>query len=227
MNHNHHLCLGFHLRNNNHNLRQHHRQLCHQSQACNHPHHDVEAEHDVQVKPLVQWEKLDMSSLERRKLCCSVTFHAVSFSRHSFPLSSIFSQYFFSPLSLTFHRPGRHHLCCLVALCFNRQVRRGSPKYEYRISSIEYQVSSIEYRVLRIDYWVLSPNYWKFCRLLWHTLVMVWTSTISANVYCFWIHRWPRETNCVSYNDVLGHRCREYYYINKVFVFYYRTSQQQ
>ena len=152
MNHNHHLCLGFHLRNNNHNLRQHHRQLCHQSQACNHPHHDVEAEHDVQVKPLVQWEKLDMSSLERRKLCCSVTFHAVSFSRHSFPLSSIFSQYFFSPLSLTFHRPGRHHLCCLVALCFNRQVRRGSPKYEYRISSIEYQVSSIEYRVLRIDY---------------------------------------------------------------------------
>jgi len=30
------------------------------------------------VKPLVQWEKLDMSSLERRKLCCSVTFHAVA-----------------------------------------------------------------------------------------------------------------------------------------------------
>ena len=30
------------------------------------------------MKPLVQWEKLDMSSLERRKLCCSVTFHAVS-----------------------------------------------------------------------------------------------------------------------------------------------------
>ena len=40
-----------------------------------HHHHDYY--HD-QVKPLVQWEKLDMSSLERRKLCCSVTFHAVS-----------------------------------------------------------------------------------------------------------------------------------------------------
>ena len=151
MNHNHYLCVGFHLRNNNHNLRQRHRQLCHQSQDCNHPHHDVEAEHDVhhdveadhdvQVKPLVQWEKLDMSSLERRKLCCSVTFHAVSFPRHSFPLSSIFSQYYFSPLSLTFHRPGRHHLCCLVALCFNRQVRKASPKYR----SIEYRVLSIEH----------------------------------------------------------------------------------
>ena len=40
-------------------------------------HHHHHCHHD-QVKPLVQWEKLDMSSLERRKLCCSVTFHAVS-----------------------------------------------------------------------------------------------------------------------------------------------------
>jgi len=30
------------------------------------------------VKPLAEWEKLDMSSLERRKLCCSVTFHFVA-----------------------------------------------------------------------------------------------------------------------------------------------------
>jgi len=30
------------------------------------------------VKPLTEWEKLDMSSLERRKLCCSVTFHLVA-----------------------------------------------------------------------------------------------------------------------------------------------------
>ena len=76
----------------------------------------------------------------------------VSLDWHSFPLSSIFSQYYFSPLSLTFHRPGRHHLCCLVALCFNRQVRMASPKYR----SIEYWVLSIEYRVLSIDYRVLS-----------------------------------------------------------------------
>lgn len=27
-----------------------------------------------------QWEKLDMSSMERRKLACSVTFHAVAFT---------------------------------------------------------------------------------------------------------------------------------------------------
>ena len=31
-----------------------------------------------QVKPFCQWEKLDMSSLERRKLFCSVTFHMVA-----------------------------------------------------------------------------------------------------------------------------------------------------
>jgi E3 ubiquitin-protein ligase MARCH1/8 len=30
------------------------------------------------VKPLCQWEKLDMSSLERRKLFCSVTFHIIA-----------------------------------------------------------------------------------------------------------------------------------------------------
>lgn len=30
------------------------------------------------VKPLSEWEKLDMSSLERRKLCCSITFHLVA-----------------------------------------------------------------------------------------------------------------------------------------------------
>ncbi len=30
------------------------------------------------MKPFCQWEKLDMSSLERRKLLCSVTFHAVA-----------------------------------------------------------------------------------------------------------------------------------------------------
>ena len=30
------------------------------------------------VKPLTEWEKLDMSSLERRKLCCSITFHLVA-----------------------------------------------------------------------------------------------------------------------------------------------------
>ena len=32
----------------------------------------------TQVKPLTEWEKLDMSSLERRKLCCSITFHMVA-----------------------------------------------------------------------------------------------------------------------------------------------------
>lgn len=32
----------------------------------------------LQVKPFCQWEKLDMSSLERRKLLCSVTFHLVA-----------------------------------------------------------------------------------------------------------------------------------------------------
>ena len=31
-----------------------------------------------QVKPFCQWEKLDMSSLERRKLLCSVSFHLVA-----------------------------------------------------------------------------------------------------------------------------------------------------
>ena len=31
-----------------------------------------------QVKPFCQWEKLDMSSIERRKLLCSVTFHVVA-----------------------------------------------------------------------------------------------------------------------------------------------------
>ena len=51
----------------------HHHHDHHQHHHHNHHHH-----HHDQVKPLVQWEKLDMSSLERRKLCCSVTFHAVS-----------------------------------------------------------------------------------------------------------------------------------------------------
>ena len=31
-----------------------------------------------QVKPFCQWEKLDMTALERRKLLCSVTFHVVA-----------------------------------------------------------------------------------------------------------------------------------------------------
>ena len=31
-----------------------------------------------QVKPFCQWEKLDMTALERRKLFCSVTFHVVA-----------------------------------------------------------------------------------------------------------------------------------------------------
>jgi E3 ubiquitin-protein ligase MARCH1/8 len=30
------------------------------------------------VKPLNEWEKLDMSSLERRKMFCSLTFHLVA-----------------------------------------------------------------------------------------------------------------------------------------------------
>ena len=34
--------------------------------------------YSLQVKPLSEWEKLDMSSLERRKLCCSITFHIVA-----------------------------------------------------------------------------------------------------------------------------------------------------
>ena len=32
----------------------------------------------LQVKPFCQWEKLDMTALERRKLFCSVTFHVVA-----------------------------------------------------------------------------------------------------------------------------------------------------
>ena len=32
----------------------------------------------LQVKPFCQWEKLDMTALERRKLFCSVTFHIVA-----------------------------------------------------------------------------------------------------------------------------------------------------
>ena len=32
----------------------------------------------LQVKPFSQWEKLDMSSLERRKLLCSVSFHLIA-----------------------------------------------------------------------------------------------------------------------------------------------------
>ena len=32
----------------------------------------------LQVKPFCQWEKLDMTDLERRKLFCSVTFHIVA-----------------------------------------------------------------------------------------------------------------------------------------------------
>ena len=30
------------------------------------------------MKPFSQWEKLDMSSLERRKLLCSVSFHLIA-----------------------------------------------------------------------------------------------------------------------------------------------------
>lgn len=30
------------------------------------------------VKPLTEWEKLDMSGMERRKLCCSITFHMIA-----------------------------------------------------------------------------------------------------------------------------------------------------
>ena len=32
----------------------------------------------MQVKPFCQWEKLDMTSIERRKLFCSVTFHIIA-----------------------------------------------------------------------------------------------------------------------------------------------------
>nr|CAG4638063.1 EOG090X0DX7 [Chydorus sphaericus] len=34
----------------------------------------------TKIKPFKEWEKLDMSSMERRKLACSVTFHAVAFT---------------------------------------------------------------------------------------------------------------------------------------------------
>nr|CAG4648258.1 EOG090X0DX7 [Moina brachiata]SVE93270.1 EOG090X0DX7 [Moina brachiata] len=34
----------------------------------------------TKIKPFKEWEKLDMSSMERRKLVCSVTFHAVAFT---------------------------------------------------------------------------------------------------------------------------------------------------
>jgi len=34
----------------------------------------------TKIKPFKEWEKLDMSSMERRKLICSVTFHAVAFT---------------------------------------------------------------------------------------------------------------------------------------------------
>nr|CAG4641217.1 EOG090X0DX7 [Eulimnadia texana] len=34
----------------------------------------------TKVKPLKEWEKLDMSRMEQRKLACSVTFHAVAFT---------------------------------------------------------------------------------------------------------------------------------------------------
>ena len=30
------------------------------------------------MKPLTQWEKLDMSGMERRKLCCSISFHMIA-----------------------------------------------------------------------------------------------------------------------------------------------------
>jgi len=32
----------------------------------------------TKVKPLTEWEKLDMSGMERRKLCCSISFHLVA-----------------------------------------------------------------------------------------------------------------------------------------------------
>ena len=32
----------------------------------------------LQVKPFLDWERLDMTGLERRKLCCSVTFHIIA-----------------------------------------------------------------------------------------------------------------------------------------------------
>nr|CAG4635075.1 EOG090X0DX7 [Alona affinis] len=34
----------------------------------------------TKIKPFKEWEKLDMSAMERRKLACSVTFHAVAFT---------------------------------------------------------------------------------------------------------------------------------------------------
>nr|CAG4652181.1 EOG090X0DX7 [Triops cancriformis] len=34
----------------------------------------------TKVKPFKEWEKLDMSPLERRKLACSVSFHAIAFT---------------------------------------------------------------------------------------------------------------------------------------------------
>ena len=30
------------------------------------------------VKPLSEWEKLDMSGMEKRKLCCSISFHMIA-----------------------------------------------------------------------------------------------------------------------------------------------------
>ena len=35
-------------------------------------------DNDIQVKPLTEWEKLDMTSMEKRKMCCSLTFHMVA-----------------------------------------------------------------------------------------------------------------------------------------------------
>ena len=80
--HRHHHCRYRHY----HHCRRHHRHRhCHRHDRHHHHHrHD-----DDQVKPLVQWEKLDMSSLERRKLCCSVTFHAVSILINSIILMMI------------------------------------------------------------------------------------------------------------------------------------------
>jgi len=34
----------------------------------------------TKIKPYKEWEKLNMSAMERRKLACSVTFHAVAFT---------------------------------------------------------------------------------------------------------------------------------------------------
>ena len=68
--------LAIHQRGKVQNMQTYFSEKTHQRiiQYTHHHHHC----HHGQVKPLVQWEKLDMSSLERRKLCCSVTFHAVS-----------------------------------------------------------------------------------------------------------------------------------------------------